>query len=305
MWKRLLPVVLLSTALLLTGCITIEIQNVIKPDGSGEKVMINALDKDTYDMMMSVTPEEGAEAETEDPFKSTYEACEKDPRATCEKFVDEDRELIGVRASLPFDSLDELAELSSSPVFNNADEITFERGGRTTTMHIVVHTKDVSSEVAEGSGELEETPEPQATLTPEQQQQMEQLLEMMDIEFYYRVTAPAPVTDYGPQENAKYDEETNTVSWKIDLMAEEPAQELWVSWGGAPVQVEPTARPTEAPTREPSTRPTAVPTAEATPAPSERTGPGKMCSCLPSLTLPALGLGAVLAARRRRGAGAG
>jgi len=283
---------------LLTGCITLEIQNVIRPDGSGEKVMISALDKDTYDMMTSATPEEGEEPQ--DPFESVWEACEKDPRATCEEFVDEDRELVGVRVSLPFGSLDELAKLSSSPVFNNADEITFERGGRTTTMHILLHTKDVSSEVAEGSGQMEETPEPQATLTPEEQQQMEQLLEMMDIEFYYRVTAPAPVTDYGPQENAEYDEETHTVSWKIDLMAEEPVQELWVSWGGAPPQVEPTAQPTEVPpTREPATQPTSAPAAEPTSAPSGGAGPGKACSCLPGMTLPALGLGAVLVTRRR------
>ena len=51
---------------------------------------------------------------------------------------------------------------------------------------------------------------------------------------------------------------------------------------------------------EPATQPTAVPTAASTTAP-ERAGPGKACSCLPGMALPALGLGAVLATRRRRG----
>lgn len=292
MWKRVLPVVLLSTALLLTGCITLEIQNVIRPDGSGEKIAITALDQDTYDMMTSATPEEGEEAQ--DPFESARKACEEEPRATCEEYVDEERELIGVRVSVPFDSLDELAALSSSPAFDNVDAVSFEQSGNVTTMHIVVNTQDVSSEVAEGSGEMEETPEPQATLTPEQQQQMEQLLAMMDIKFYYRVTAPATVTDYGPQENAEYDEETNTVSWEIDLMSEEPTQELWMSWTGA--EIEPTVRPTAVPTEEPAGEEQPAPTA----APSGG-APSRPCSCLPSLTLPALGLGAVLIARRRRG----
>jgi hypothetical protein len=305
MWKRLLPFVLLGAAMLLTGCITLEIQNVINPDGTGEKVMITAMDQETYDMLMSSTPSEGTEVQ--DPFADTWDKCEEVPEATCEEYVDEEAELTGVRVSVPFDSLDELVELSGNAIFNDSDEISFEQAGDSTTMHIVVRTRDVGSEVAGSSGEMKETPEPQATLTPEQQQQMEQLLEMMDIKFYYRVTAPALVTDYGPQEDAEYDEETNTVTWAISLMSEGATREFWLTWGGGPVAAEPTAVPTAKPTARPTAEPTARPTAEPaggepsqpTPAPSGGATP-RPCSCLPSLTLPALGLGMVFFLHRRR-----
>ncbi len=292
MWKRLLPIVLLGTALLLTGCITIEIQNIINADGSGEKVMITAMDRDTYDMMMSSTPAEGEEVQ--DPFADIWEQCEQVPEATCEEYIDEDAELVGVRVSLPFDSLDELLALSENPMVDGSDEISFEQSGGATTMHIIVHTQNVGSEVAGSSGEMEVTPEPQATLTPEEQEQMEQLLKMMDIKFYYRVAAPAPVSDYGPQENAEYDEESNVVTWEIDLLSEEPTQELWLTWSG--VQVEPTVQPTAEPTVAPTEEPPA-----ATAPPAAGPSQGKPCSCLPSIALPALSLGAVFVTRRRHG----
>jgi hypothetical protein len=314
MFKKLLRFVGLGAVLMLTGCITIDIQNIINADGSGEKIMITAFDTDTYEMMM-VTPEAGEGEEEpmqpEDPFEELMTACEEDPRATCERYEDPERELTGVRVSVPFDSLDDLIALSDSPTVGGVDEISFEQAGDATTMRIVVNTEAVGGEVAEGAEgeEIEATPEVQATLTPEEEEQMRQMLEMMDINFFYRVTAPAPITDYEPTENATYDEAENTLTWKLDLLVEEPSQELMVTWGGPPTEhvEEPTEEPTATPTTEPAPEPTEEPATEAPsepPAPSPEPppgGPGTVCpSCMPAMALPVLALGGVLIARRRR-----
>jgi hypothetical protein len=317
MSKKLLRFVSLGAVLLLTGCITIDIQNIINADGSGEKIMITAFDTDTYEMMMA-TPEaeEGEEGEeepvqAEDPFEELMAACEEDPRATCEEYEDPERGLTGVRVSVPFDSLDDLIALSDSPTVGGADEISFEQTGDATTMHIVVNTETVGGEVVEGTEgeEMEATPEPEATLTPEEEEQMRQMLEMMDINFFYRVTAPAPITDYEPTENATYDEAENTLTWKLDLLSEEPSQELMVTWGGPPIEPieEPTEEPAPTPTTEPAPEPTEEPATEAPsepPAPSPEPppeGPSTVCpSCMPAVALPVLALGGVLIVQRRR-----
>ncbi len=311
MFRKLLLLVGLSTVLLLTGCITLDVQNILNADGSGEKIAITAMDANTYEMITSMTPEEGGEIE--DPLQSTWDLCEAEPRATCEEYVDEENELTGVRVSMTFDSLDELVTLSDNPIFGSSDEISFEHSGDTTTMYITVNAQDVGSEVAEGSGEMEAPPEPEATLTPEEEEMQQQILEMMDISFYYRVTAPSPVSAYGPEENGTYDEAENTVTWKLDLLSEEPTRELWLTWGGEPISPaeEPEPTPTEEltateepaateeppapPPTEPGEPPTAPPPAEE---PEEERGGLPGC-CLPTFALPALSLGAVLVARRR------
>jgi len=316
MFRKLSWFVGMSAVLLLTGCITLDIQNIINADGSGEKVAITAMDTSTYEMMMSMTPEEGGEVE--DPLQDTWDLCAEDPQVTCEEYVDEENELTGVRSSMTFDSLDELAALSDTPLFDGSDEVSFEQSGDTTTMYITVNTQGVGSEVAEGSGEMEATPEPEATLTPEEEEMQQQILEMMNVSFYYRVTAPAPVSDYGPRENGDYDAETNTVTWKIDLLSsDEPTQDLWVTWGGEPIESpeepepvaaeEPTATPvpTEEPTAPPPT-PVLIEEEEeepvAPPPANEEDERGPLGCCMPTFALPALGLGAVLLTRRKRSA---
>ncbi|MFQ6101302.1 MAG: hypothetical protein ACE5OS_08715 [Anaerolineae bacterium] len=309
MFRRLWQLAGLSAVLLLTGCITLDVQNIINADGSGEKVAITAMDTDTYEMITSMTPEEGGEVE--DPLQSTWELCEAEPRATCETYVDEENELTGVRASMTFGSLDELVELSDNPIFGETDAISFEHSSDMTTMYITVNTQSMASEVAESSGEMEATSEPEATLTPEEEEMQRQILEAMDINFYYRVTAPAPVSDYGPQENGTYDEAENTVTWDIDLSAEEPSQELWLTWGGAPIEAteEPTPTVELVATEEPTAteEPPAPPPTEAgelpiAPPPAEEEKKGPSICCLPTFALPALSLGAVLVACRRRSA---
>jgi len=299
-FKRLFLFVSLSAVLVLTGCITIDIQNIINADGSGEKVMITAMDADAHNMMLLTTPEAGEEVE--DPWQSIWDECEQDPRAICEEYVDAENELTGVRVSVPFDSLDELTALSDSPTFGSSDEITFEQSGDTTTMHIVIHTGEVGSEVAESSGEMEPALSPEATLTPEEEEMQRAVLEMMDINFFYRVTAPVPISVYEPQENATYDEAENTVTWKIDLLSEESTQELLLTWGGPPIEVgeEPTVQPTQEATDEPVSEPTSPPVVP--PPTGEEKGSGKLCPCLPGIALPVLALGSVMVTRRRRSA---
>lgn len=299
MVKKLLRLAaLLSTALLLTGCFSIQIQNIINPDGSGEKVMITAMDTETYEMMIP-TPEPGEEAE--DPFESILESCEEVPAATCERFVDEEKEQTGVRVSIPFDSLDQLTAMSNNPVFESIDEVTFEQAGNATTMQIVVHTEDVGGEVAEESEGTEGTPMEEATLTPEEEEMQRQMLEAMDIEFLYSVTAPGPVTAYQPQENATYDEAEHTVTWELDLMSEEPTQELSLTWGGAieMPQEEPTQPPAQAePTEEIAEEPEEEAEEEEEAAEDDEGG-SQLCATCPALVLPALAVGSVLIAQRR------
>lgn len=299
MSKRLFLLISLGAVLLLAGCITIDVHNVIRPDGSGEKVIIMAMDDAALEMaeMAEETPGPGTpEAEPENPFQDILDSCAEIPDATCEEYHDDEKEQTGVRAVVPFDSPDELIALSSSEMFGGLDEISFEQAGDVTTMHILVHTQDVGSQLAEEAAGEEGTPVPEATPSPEQQEQMRQVLEMMDIVFYYRVTAPGPIVDYSPQENATL--EGNTVTWEIDLLAEEPSQELSVSYqagGGPPPQ--PTQPPPPSPPAEGTPLP--PPPTQAPPAGGEEGG-GLCASCLPGLALPLLALSGVMAVRRKR-----
>ena len=312
MLKRLFLFVSLGISLLLTGCITIDIQTIINADGSGERVMITAIDTDAYKMLMLVTPEPGEEIE--DPLQSIWDECAEDPRVTCEEYVDAEKEVTGVRVSIPFSSLDELVALSDDPTLGGSDEITFEQSGDTTTMRITVNTQEVGSEVAKSSGEMEATPLPEATLTAEEEEMQRQILEMMDINLFYRVTAPASISAYEPQENATYDEAENTVTWEMDLLSEEPVQELSLTWGGPPIEAgeEPAAQVTPEPTEEPTATVPATPEATEEPLPEPTSPPvvsppteGKkslcqLCPCLPGIALPVLALGSVLVTHRRR-----
>ena len=295
--KRRTTVLLALSAVLLTGCITLEIQTVINPDGSGEKAMVMALDQDTYDMMMMTTPEPGEEVE--DPFQSTWDDCAANPDIICEEYVDEERELIGVRVIVPFDSLDELVDLSYDEVFEGADEVTIEESDGATTMRIVVYISDVGGEVAESSEGTTDDDTPEATLTPEDEEMQRQMLEMMDVEFLYRVTAPSPILEYSPQEDATYDEDENTVTWELDLLAEAESQEFSLSWEttGAASSDDDDDDDADAPEDADNDGESDDSDGDSD---DGAGGLTETCSCIPSVILPGLALGGVLLIQRKK-----
>jgi hypothetical protein len=75
MKKRLFLVTMLVAALFLAGCITLKIENDIRPDGSGTKSQIIAVDMEAIEGFaesMGTTPEPGAEEE-ENPLADSFE----------------------------------------------------------------------------------------------------------------------------------------------------------------------------------------------------------------------------------------
>ena len=92
MKKRLFLVAILVAALFLAGCITMKIENDIRPDGSGTKSQIIAVDMDAiegFTQSMGVTPEPGAEEENplEDSFGELEQKAATVPGATVDSMI--------------------------------------------------------------------------------------------------------------------------------------------------------------------------------------------------------------------------
>lgn len=292
-----LSTVLIAT-LLLAGCITIDITNDIRPDGSGFKIMIAAMDQETLKSFqeMAGTPE----PETEDPFADSCEQAEKIPGAKCEPY--EEGDLSGVKITAPFANLDELVALSDYEVFE-ADEISYEQDGSIVTIYFTVQTGEMGEELASESGSMEGTPS-----DAEMEEAARQILELMDIKFYYRAIVPGKILDYKPDDNATV--EGNTITWEIDILSEEETQELMVQYDASA----PPGLPTKD-TPQPDTAKTPTPKPEATPEPKisprvtatpEKKGGLDIrglpctCPCLPGLILPLGAAGSIVILRRRK-----
>lgn len=304
MKKRLLLVTMLAAVLFLAGCITLRIENDIRPDGSGTKSQIIAVDMDAIEgfvQSMGVTPEPGAEEEN--PLEDSFEELEQEaaaiPGATVEEYKDPATGREGVKASAPFANLDELVALSSTELFGNVDTISFQQSGNSTTMNITVSTGDLSEEVSESAGEGGEEA---ATPSAEEKAMQQQMLQMMDIEFTYSVIVPGVIADYDPKDSATV--ERNKVTWDLSralLEIEADSVALMVQWeGGAPPPPAPPAEATPgapSPQPQPSPQPVATPGAGGPglqpPAPEEK----KAClPCCPAGLLPLglIGSGALL-----------
>jgi hypothetical protein len=276
-------------ALLLAGCVTIRAETRINPDLSGEKIMIAAMD----DAFMEMA-EEG-----EDPFADMKK--DLPPNARVEDYHDEAKGQSGIKITVPFANLEELAALSESGgYFEDFDQIEVQRSGDTITMRVTVSTEDLSAEMGQASGETsgeEEVPPEMA----------EQLAEMFD--FAYSVAPVGEIVGYSPQEGAKLDAETNTVTWQIDLTAEGDSV-YEITWKPGEASAAPPPQPDAgaeetppAPPGAPATEPPAAPTSPpaATPSLEELTKSLPCCAgCLPGMLLPLGGAGlAGLLGRKR------
>ncbi len=299
MKKRLLLVTMLVAALFLAGCITLKIENDIRPDGGGTKSQIIAVDVEAIEgfaQSMGMTPEPGAEEENplEDSFGELEQKAAAVPGATVEEYRDPVTGREGVKVVVPFANLDELVALSSTELFGNVDAIRFQQSGSSTTMNITVSTSDLSDEVSESAGEG--GPE-EATPSPEEKAMQQQMLQMMDIDFTYSVIVPGAIADYDPKDSATV--EGNKITWDLSqalLEIEADSLALMVQWesGGAPPP--PPAPPAEATPGAPP-QPVVTPGASGPglqpPAPEEK----KAClPCCPAGLLPLglIGSGALL-----------
>jgi hypothetical protein len=239
MKRKLFLVIMLATSLFLAGCITLKLETEIRPDGSGTKSQIIAMDMEAMEgfaQSMDVTPEPGAEEGNllEESFEELEQKAAAVPGATVEEYKDPATGREGVKATAPFANLDELVALSSTELFGGVDAISFQQSGDTTTMNITVSTGDLGEEVSESTGEGggEET-----TPSPEEKAMQQQMLQMMDIEFIYSVIVPGVIVDYAPQDSATI--EGNKIAWGLSqalLEIEADSVDLMVQWesGGAP-----------------------------------------------------------------------
>jgi len=300
MKKRLFLVTMLVAVLFLAGCITLKIENDIRPDGSGTKSQIIAVDMEAIEgfmQSMDVTPEPGAEEENplEDSFGEMEQKAATVPGATVEEYRDPVTGREGIKVTAPFANLDELVALSSTELFGHVDAISFQESGSSTAMNITVSTGDLSEEVSESAGEGGEE---EATPSPEEKAMQQQMLQMMDIEFTYSVIVPGVIGDYDPKDSATV--EGNKITWDLSqalLETEAASVALMVQWegGGAPPPPAPPAEATPGAPQPP--QPVVTPGAGGPglqpPAPEEK----KAClPCCPAGLLPLglIGSGALL-----------
>jgi hypothetical protein len=307
--KRLFLVAMLVAALFLAGCITLKIENDIRPNGSGTKSQIIAVDMEAVEgfaQSMGVTPEPGAEEENplEDSFGELEQKAATVPGATVEEYRDPVTGREGVKVIAPFANLDELVALSSTELFGAVDAISFQQSGSSTIMNITVSTGDLSEEVSESAGE---SGGEEATPSPDEKAAQQQMLQMMNIEFAYSVIVPGVIADYDPKDSATV--EGNKITWDLSqalLETEADSVALVVQWegGGAPPPPAPPAEATPgAPAPQPQQPPQPVVTPGAggpglqPPAPEEK----KAClPCCPAGLLPLglIGSGALLLKRK-------
>jgi len=300
MLKRIELVTLLIVAISLTGCIKMDLINDIHSDGSGFKIFIAAMDKDTLKSIQEMTTP--APGETEDPFADSCKQAEEIPGAKCEPY--EDEEMSGMKVTAPFANLDELVALSNYELFKS-DSVSYEQDGSVITLHFTLQTGEMGEEIASESGEMEGTPS-----NAEMEEAARQILELMDIEFYYRAIVPGKILDYKPQDNATV--EGNEITWEVDILAEEKTQEFMVQYDASALP-----GPLATDTPRPDTIKTVTPApevAEATPSeispkatvtPEKKGGLGIKglpctCPCLPGLILPLGAVGSIVVLRRRK-----
>jgi hypothetical protein len=298
MKKKLFLVTMLVAALFLAGCITLKIENDIRPDGSGTKSQIIAMDMEAIEgfvQSMGVTPEPGAEEENplQDSFGELEQKAATVPGATVEEYKDPVTGREGIKVTAPFANLDELVALSSTELFGSVDAISLQQSGSSTVMNITVSTSDLSEEVSESAGEVGEE---EATPSPEDKAMQQQMLQMMDIEFTYSVIVPGTIADYDPKESANI--EGNKITWDLSqalLETEADSIALMVQWeAGAPPPPEPPAEATPGAPPQPVVTPGAG-------APGQPPEEKKAClPCCPAGLLPLglIGSGALLLRRR-------
>jgi hypothetical protein len=192
MIRRVLILVMLS-ALLTGGCVTIRMETKIKKDGSGTKSFVLAFNKSVMSMMESMADESGAGID--DIWATASEGAAAIPGATVKQFSDDESE--GINVSVPFGSLEELEALSSNDTFEGTDSVSVSRDGDVTTMVATVNVGKVTSGFDEAGGQGLEGFD----------------MGEFDFEYSYAVEVEGEILEYSPQDIATID--GSKVTWDL------------------------------------------------------------------------------------------
>ena len=218
--------VVLAGVLLLSGCVTIRTETVVNPDLSGSRSVILAMDKSMMDMMASQG--EGG-AEPQDPFAEIQGEFQKVPGAAVEPYVDAKTGNEGVKITIPFKDLNDLATQKFSEGEDGLDTVTWSNDGNVYTLEFAVNTGELAAASSQSSGGSTEP------MTPEEQAMQTQMMAAMGMELSYSIALPGKIVDYSPKDGATYNASDNSIIWVLDL-SKAQADKIVVKWdnGAAP-----------------------------------------------------------------------
>lgn len=216
--------IVLAGALLLSGCVTIRSDVTVNSDLSGTRTIIMAMDQSMMDMA-------GEGTEGEDPFADIESEFVDVPGAVIEPYTDPGTGNQGVKISIPFEDLDDLASQKFSDEEEGLDAVTWSQDGDVYTLNFAVDTSEIAG------GASGEDPE---DMSPEEQAMAAQMIASMGMEILYSIALPGAILDYSPKEGASYDEANNAILWKLDLTNPAAASDLMVKWdnSAAPAPVD-------------------------------------------------------------------
>lgn len=203
--RRLIPLLLLAAVV--SGCVTIRIETKIEKDGSGTKSYVLALDKSVISMMESMAEEAGTSAD--DIWETAREGAASIQGARIEEYSDDEDE--GIKVTVPFDNLEELAALAGSDAFEGTDVVTVQRDGDVTTLQATVNVGDVASGFEAAGDESIEGFD----------------LGEIEINYTYAVEVEGKILEYAPKEIAEV--QGGKVVWDL-TQAQQGAVELMIKW---------------------------------------------------------------------------
>ena len=223
--------VVLAGALLLSGCVTIRSEVTVNPDLSGTRTIVMAMDKSMMDMAM----EESGEGE--DPFADMQAEFSDVPGAVVEEYTDPATGNQGIKVSIPFKDLDDLANQKFGDEEDALDTVTWSQEGNVYTLNFAVDTGGIAGGA---SGEDAED------MSPEDQEKAAQMMASMGLEISYSIALPGAILDYAPKEGATYDAANNAILWTLDLIDPAASSDIMVKWDNSAAPA-----PVDAPAAEP------------------------------------------------------
>ena len=217
--------VVLAAVLLLSGCVTIRSEVAVNPDLSGTRTMFMAIDQS----MMDMAAEEGAEAE--DPFADVQSEFVDVPGAVVAPWTDPATGNQGVKISVPFKDLDDLASQKFSDDEEGMDEVTWSQEGNVYTLNFAVDTGGIAG------GASGEDP---ADMSAADQAMAAQMMASMGLAISYSIALPGAILEYAPTEGATYDAANNAILWTLDMTNPSASSNIMVKWdnSAAPVPVD-------------------------------------------------------------------
>lgn len=211
MKKRILVLVALL-AVLASGCITIRLETKIKEDGSGTQSMALALDKGMMSLFESMAQESGGSVD--DLWAEARVEAERIPGAKVEDYSEENAE--GIKVTIPFKDLDELATLSGNDALGDLDTVTVSQDGDTRTLKVVLSGSNPLAGLSQAGGEgMEEFDLEEFDLGD------------FDLTFTYAVDVEGKILSYSPQDIAKV--KGSKVTWDL-MQADADQLELTLKW---------------------------------------------------------------------------